>query len=551
MIHKNKKLWIAISLVAVLVVIAAACAEEATPTPVPATPTSTAVPGATPTPVPTITPTVAPLATSTPVPTPVVEEQIVRGGTIRLAGWSGGYTSWDPRFGDEWDPASYYTFTHDRLLEFQYGPEHGAIDYTPSPALAESWEFLDDTTLVLHLRQGVKWQNIDPVNGREFTSDDAQWSLEQYQNPEFALSGILEPIISIEAPDKYTLVLKTAEPYAPILTALADPRIYMLAKEVAAKFGGFGTPDTLIGTGPFILSEYEEGVSAVWEANPDYWRGPNGVTGQQLPYVDRIEAILDPEWETSVAMFRAGELEAPGAWFGFWGFEGMDKKDIEELESSVPGMQQSLHPRPYMDRLIAFNTELPPFDDVRVRQAVSLALDRDAWVEGVYQGRAGRGREFADLNPYFLPNDQVGPGAVYQEHNIELAKQLLADADYPDGLSTILHSTTAVGPALQIEAELVAEQLRDVGINVEFKVYPDDTAWYSGPRGAEWGGDPGLVFYYGDSYYDPNFFYDVFMPGNYRNTSKVNDPFVVDLIEQQRREIDPVARRAIIDEIQR
>ncbi len=517
-----------------------------------ATPTGTATPSGTGTPTGTGTP-----ATGTPTPiltstaTQIAETGTpVPGGTLKIAGWSGGYIGWDPRFGDESDPTAFYTFTHDRLITYRYGSKYQTNDFTPTPSLAESFEQADETTLNIKVRQGVKWRNVDPVNGRELTAEDAKYSFEQYTAPEASFAASLEVIDQITAPDNTTMVVKTTGPFAPLVSNMANPTFPIFAKELIAKYGTLASPDTLIGTGPWFIENYQEGVQATFRRNPDYWRGSNGVTGEGLPYLETIEAALDPEWQTTVAQFRSGELGAPGNWFGFWGLEGMDTKDIEDLRTAIPGMQEELHARPYMDRHIWMRTDIPPLNDERVRQAVSLGIDRQVWYENVYQGRASFGREFAVDNPWFLPNDQLGDGAKFQKYDPAEAMKLLEAAGLGDGFKTVVNTTSVVGPALQTESEFFVEQMRQIGIEADFKIYPDNPSWASGPYMGNM--DEGFGYGYGESFYDPDPFFDVYRPGHRRNRSKVDgDQVLLDLVAKQRTELDSQTRHETVNEIQR
>ncbi len=524
------------------------CGQEEATTPAgTATPAGTGTAAATGTAVTTTTPPPALTATATIA----VSGSPVPGGTLPIAGWSGGYISWDPRYGDDWDPSAFYSFTHDRMIVYRYGPKYGATDFTPTPSLGESWEQVDATTLNVKVRSGVKWRNVDPVNGRGLNAEDIKYSYEQQKAPESTHAESLKPIVSITMPDAATLVFKTDAPFAPLLSNLAAPHYPVFAKEVIQKFGKLSAPAHLIGTGPWYIDDsYTEGVKATFVRNQDYWRGPNGVTGEQLPYLEKIEMSLDAEWQTTVAQFRSGELAAPGNWMAFWGLEGQDIKDIEDLRAAIPGMQEELHARPYMDRIIWMRTDKPPFNDVRIRQAMSMATDRDAWMKNVYQGRASRGREFAQSNPWFLPNAELGDAAKFQTYDLAEATALLSAAGFADGLKSVIHTTTASGPVLQTEAEYFVEEMRQIGVELEFVVYSDSTAWSAGPFAGKF--DDGLAYGYGESFYDPDPFFDIFRPDNPRNRSHISGDTVLDgLIEKQRGEVDLASREAVIDDIQR
>lgn len=503
-------------------------------------PTSTSTSGPSPT-APPLTSTATQIATSTGTPVP--------GGSIKIAGWTGGYVSWDPRFGDESDPTAYYTFTNDRLVTYRYGPQYGAVDFTPNPSLAESWEQIDDLTVSFKIREGVKWRNVDPVNGRALDAQDILYSYDQYRSPDSSFAASLAAISEMTAPDATTLVVKTAEPFAPLLSNLANPTFPVFAKEVVAKFGTLASIDTIIGTGAYFVESFQEGISVVFRKNPEYWRGASGITSEALPYLDSIEVALDPEWQTTIAQFRSGELAAPGSWFGFWGLEGQNNAGIESIRGDVPNMQEELHARPYMDRHIWMRTDVDPFTDERVRQAVSSAIDREVWYSDIYEGRSSYGREFAQSNPWFLPLDQLGDGAVFQQFNLQQAKQLLEAAGMADGFKTNLYTTSAVGPALQTESEFFAEQMRALNIEVEFNIAPDLTSWSTGAYTGNF--DSGFGYGYGESFYDPDPFFDVFRKDHRRNRSHVDDPELNALIERQQKTIDPAERKAAIDDLQR
>ena len=155
------------------------------------------------------------------------------------------------------------------------------------PDLAERWEAPDDTTYVFHLRQGVKWHNKPPVNGRELVAEDVKFTFDRFLteqgNPERQL---LEPVDRVEVVDRYTVKFLLKEPFVWLLDMLANAMcMWIIAPEVVQQFGDLKKAETAIGTGPFLLERYEPNVKTVFKRNPDYFR-------QGLPYVDGVEWLV-------------------------------------------------------------------------------------------------------------------------------------------------------------------------------------------------------------------------------------------------------------------
>ena len=188
--------------------------------------------------------------------------------------------------------------TYNALLKFN----HDGTKILPD--LAETWEQKDDVTYVFRLRQGVKFHNVPPVNGRELTSEDVKYSIERqmtnqpgkFQHAYF----FLDKLASIQTPDKYTIVFKTKEPYAPFLNYIASPWTVIVAREVVEKHGDLQRH--AIGTGPFIMQEYRREQEAVFVKNPNYFK-------KGLPYLDevRLQYVIDPVAAT--AAFRGQQTD--------------------------------------------------------------------------------------------------------------------------------------------------------------------------------------------------------------------------------------------------
>ncbi|MBI4495983.1 MAG: ABC transporter substrate-binding protein, partial [Deltaproteobacteria bacterium] len=168
-----------------------------------------------------------------------------------------------------------------------YGPTQGLLC-----DLCESWKQVNDTTYEIKFRQGVKWQNLPPVNGREFTVDDVVFSLKRMgtDKPGYHEAQKVEDVKTLETPDKYTLRVTLTERNPIFLIALGDPFSAILPKEILDKDDKVTFP---VGTGPFMLKDAKDFVPNSRELlvkNPDYWR-----KGEGLPYVDEVENILIPD----------------------------------------------------------------------------------------------------------------------------------------------------------------------------------------------------------------------------------------------------------------
>ena len=218
------------------------------------------------------------------------------------------------------------------------------------PDLAERWEELNDTTYVFYLRQGVKWHNKPPVNGRELVAEDVKLTYDRFlTEPGNANRYILDLVDRVEVVDRYTVKFLLKEPYVWLVNALAYPwSMWIIAPEVVEQFGDLKKPETAIGTGPFILERYEPNVKTVFKRNPDYFR-------QGQPFVDGVEWLVLEDDSTGLAMYRTGQIDCgPGHWWS------VRQQDLEALKKTHPHLQ-------YQDFLstvsqaISMRTDMSPF----------------------------------------------------------------------------------------------------------------------------------------------------------------------------------------------
>jgi peptide/nickel transport system substrate-binding protein len=286
-----------------------------------------------------------------------------RGGILRVRGWDPPH--FDPHLTRNFKTHTTLSFVYSKLLRHKVGADVPPGSFIVEPDLAERWEAPDETTYIFYLRQGVRWHNKPPVNGRELVAEDVKFSFDRFLtlegNPERQL---LEPVDRVEVVDRYTVKFDLKEPFVWLLDVLANAMcMWIIAPEVGKKYGDFKKVETTIGTGPFLLEYYEPNVKTVFKRNPDYFR-------QGLPYVDGVEWLVVEDESTGLAMYRAGQLDAgPGAnWT-------VRQPDLEALKQSHPHLR-------YQDMLpnnsttIWMRTDQPPFTDVRVRRAISQAVDR-------------------------------------------------------------------------------------------------------------------------------------------------------------------------------
>ncbi len=465
-----------------------------------------------------------------------------RGGTLTLR-------AWDPPHFDHMGPGgiSYkihipMTLTHSRLLKHKAGPSVVPGTFPIEGDLAESWQQTNDTTYVFKLRKGVKWHPKPPVNGRELTAEDVRYTVERFVTLKGnANAYMLKSLDKVEAVDKYTVKFTLKEPFAWFLDVLANPMaVAIIAKECVDKFGDLKKPESVVGTGPWMFDSYRPNQGLTFVRNPHYF-----IPG--LPYIDRIEMVVDEDNASRMASFLAGKYDLG------WEFPGTINRSEwvqikDNLKQKRPNLKTVEFPSNVMNH-ISMRTDQKPFSDPRVRHAMSLAIDRKAIIDSVFEGIGVYNPAVpAALKEWSLPVDQLGEGAKFFKHDPKEAKRLLAAAGYPNGFPASTCFTT-YGSTIQVDmAQLVVKNLKDVGIETkldqkEYGAYistcfsgkVDSTAF--GPQTPYLDAD--------------NFLFGQYYPEELKNQSHINDPVAADMLVRQRRTFDVAKRREIIHELQR
>jgi peptide/nickel transport system substrate-binding protein len=458
-----------------------------------------------------------------------------RGGILRARGRDP--VHFDPHLTRNQRTHAVLSFVYSKLLQHKVGADVQPGTFIVESDLAERWEAPDDTTYIFHLRQGVKWHNKPPVNGRELVAEDVKFTFDRFLtepgNPERQL---LEAVDRVQVVDRYTVKFLLHEPFVWLLDILASAIcMWIIAPEVVEKYGDLKKVETAIGTGPFLLEHYEPNVKIVFRRNPDYFR-------QGLPYVDGVEWLVLDDESTALAMYRTGQLDAgPGLQWD------VRQADLEALKHSHPHLR-------YQDMqsntatTIWMRTDKPPFHDVRVRQAISQAIDRQGLIDAVWM----RGQPSPAIAPglaeWSLPIDQLGEGAKYYQYDPKAAKRLLAEAGYPRGLKTTLTTTGGYGRDLIDAAQMVQRYLKEVGLEAELKI--QEYGAYQATTGQ--GKFEGMAMGpYGGGWEPDSPLYGPYTPDQPRNRGHVNDAKLAAMVREQRQLKNPEARKDLIFAIQR
>ncbi len=466
---------------------------------------------------------------------PVTEEpdadELTTGGTLVISGPSD-IASLDPLTSSSFNTQYRISGVYQRLLTFDSGPDIGYTAQVLKPELATDWEISDDLlTYTFTLREGVVWHDVDPVNGRPFTSADVKATFDAVL-AEGHQAALLANVQSIETPDDQTVVLSLSEPFAPLLNNMASHFMWILPAEAFEE--GYDRTNTVIGTGPFLLDEREVDVKTTYARNPNYWDVDEN--GNQLPYLDGIETLVINDTQQVIAAFKAGEIDIMT--------NGTSPELRDQLKDDFPEASYGEWIDAGMGQ-IGINVNRPPFDDIRVRQAINLAIDRDGMGNTLRGGGTVPSNVAPALADYVLDEDER---REYLYYDPERAKELLAEAGFPDGLDATLIATDRYGATYTAQTEWVVEDLKAIGINVTLDML--DYATYFGSRWPDVEYD--IQFGPQTPFLEPDEWLRLQMRSDgARNWYNINDPELDALLDAQLSIVDPDERAEAIRDIQR
>lgn len=316
------------------------------------------------------------------------------------------------------------------------------------PSLAESWEQPDGMTTIFHLKKGIKFHN-----GDELKASDVKFSLDRMKaSPQ--VSHIIGTVDKIEVIDDYTVKIITSEPFGALLNHLTHPTAAIMS-EKAVKAAGDSYGQHPVGTGPYKFVSWQSGDKITLEANPDYFLGVTPIKN----------VVFRPVTEASnrTIGIETGELDLA------YDIEGLDREKLRNDDSIV-----FLEEPSFGIDYIGFNTRKAPFDNVKVRQAIATAINADDFITAVYKGSGEKANSLIGPKVFGYTTE-----AKAWEYNVEKAKQLLAEAGYPNGFKAKIWINENV--ERRDIAIILQAQLKEIGIDLavetlEWGAYLDGTA---------------------------------------------------------------------------
>ena len=410
-----------------------------------------------PAPAPPAVDTPAPGVTPEPTtpPEPPAAEVPQYGGTMILT-YENDIATLDPATGYDWDNWGMEKWIYDALLDYD-------VDMNMIPHIAEMPEVSDDgTVFTFTLREGVKFHN-----GRELTADDVAYTITRVLDPEtmspgqsfyFTIKGSEEfangeadSVEGIEVLDDHTIRFTLTQADASFLNVIALNFSFIVPKEEVEKWGeDFGHHP--MGTGPFVFEEWVPGQSLSFLRNDEYFR-------PELPYLDGVDVQIGVGPEVALLRLEKGEVDYLG--------DGIPPGEFVRLTEDPAWENRIVHAVRVHTGYIALNTQLAPFDDVRVRRAVNMAIDKDR----IIQLLNGRGVPAVGMLPPLMPG--YDPDVKGYDYDPEGAEALLGEAGYPDGFSTFIECIS-VDPEPKL-CESIQNDLKQIGIDLEVRTLSPST----------------------------------------------------------------------------
>jgi peptide/nickel transport system substrate-binding protein len=400
--------------------------------------------------------------------------------------------------------------------------------------VAKSWTVSDDhLTYTFTLHEGIKFHD-----GSELTSADVKASFDKIVFPK---EGVISPrrgnfqmIKSIEAPDRSTVIIGLHHPSPPFLVNLAGPANFIYPKKYLDQDPNY-FKNHAVGSGPYKLKNYVRGSYIELERNPDYWK-------KGLPYMDGLKYFIIVDTSARVTALRSGRVDME--------LRFLPPGDVHAITQQLGDKIVAAKIQNFGNFGVTFNVDKKPFDDERVRKALTLAIDRYDAVNTLSSitNLELVGGIMPPTSKWALSQEELEtlPG-FGRDHaaNLREAKRLLAEAGYPNGFKTVLTNRNIKMPYIDLAVYLISSW-KKIGVEAEHKV--EETATWSQSRvnrDFELLLDP-----YGSQLLgDPEELLDKFVTGQPENWGRMSDPIVDQLFAAQSREMNEEKRIQLVREV--
>ncbi len=472
--------------------------------------------------------------------------QPVTGGTL-LTATGGNPPTLDPHRASSGATADANSPVLSRLL--RYKPDwtvQGADDANVEPDLALSAESPDAVTWTIKLRPGVKFQNVAPVNGHAVETEDVKQTFLRALEGTNPNHGSLDMIdgAQIQTPAADTLVFKLRYPYAPFTRTLASATYsWILPREAVS--GAFDPAKKIIGSGPFTLDDYTPDVALQFRKNPDWWDSGK-------PHIDGAKVAIVPSAAQQLAQFTAGNIDM---------LSNISQDDLPSVRAQNPKAELITNWGPG-DGHIYFNLGDPSskFRDIRVRQAMSLAIDRNALSKIAFNNAcvptfyAPQG-----LGKWALKMEQLPPDtAQFYKQDLPRAKQLLKDAGADTMTVKMLSPTpyppSGEAPSFHAMREAIYNMLQALGWQISLTTIDYNKDWVGGGKGVRYGNMSPDSFVFagleGRAEVD-EYIYGWYDSKSSTNLSHLSDPTLDSMIDHARTIVNEDARVNAYIDVQR
>ena len=451
----------------------------------------------------------------------------VPGGIMKIAAtWN--FQSIDPIDSAAGGTVTIPNMTYNRLVGFKRGPGADVFQPEIEPELAASWERSPDgLTFTFAIQPGVTWQNIAPLNGRAFTAEDARFALHRYAN-EGVHKSYYANVAGFEAVDDATLNINMAKATADFLNPLGSNKQTIFPKELV---DDNSIEISAVGTGPMILESLEPGQNVLFSKNPDYW--------EKEVLLDGFEFRIMPDHVARLAQFRVGNIDYAYSLVS-------SVRDLNEVLQTNPDVQVNFIPVTANGLSLGMNLTLPKYQDVRVRRALSLAMDRQEILDIVYDGL---GKALNTIPWPFLFDEEAtiesGLAGNWLRYDPDEAMKLLQAAG-AEGLE-IVNSYYAYTKGFEQHTEVLQAQLQKAGIKmsggkVDYTEF--NSQWVPSKLP-----DVSTSAWSTSGYDADNWFHGQVHSQSPGNRWRINDPQIDEWAEAQQIELDPDARKELWQKI--